>query len=229
MEPMRFSRPKNNFLKKVKNLAKKNGIILIFDEITSGFHDNFGGLHLKFGITPDIAIFGKALANGFPISAIIGKKKIMQKANETFISSTMWTEQIGFVAANATLKKLKKNKINKKNIKIGIKIKQIWENAAKNNKLDIIIGGIDTLPSFKFNYSNQETISTFMTREMLKYGFLANNAPAVTAVYTNKILMIYKNAIEKVFYKISSYLNNKKKIPLAKKNIKLSNFGRLTG
>ena len=60
------------------------------------------------------------------------------------------------------------------------------ENAAKNNKLDIIIGGIDTLPSFKFNYSNQETISTFMTREMLKYGFLANNAPAVTAVYTIK-------------------------------------------
>ena len=107
MEPMRFIKPKNNFLKEVKNIAKKNGLILIFDEITSGFHDNFGGLHLKFGVTPDIAIFGKALANGFPISAIIGKK-IMQKANETFISSTMWTEQIGFVAANATLKKLKK-------------------------------------------------------------------------------------------------------------------------
>ena len=68
-----------------------------------------------------------------------------------------------------------------------------------------------------------------MTREMLKYGFLANNAPAVTAVYTNKILKIYRNAIEKVFYKISFYLNNSKKIPLAKKDIKLSNFGRLTG
>ena len=229
MEPMRFVKPKNNFLKKVKYLAKKKGLILIFDEITSGFHDNLGGLHLKFGINPDLAIFGKALGNGFPISAIIGKKKIMQKANETFISSTMWTEQIGFVAANATLEKLKKKKINKKNIKIGQKIKQIWKNAAKNNKLNIIIGGIDTLPSFKFNYLNQEVVSTYMTREMLKYGFLANNAPAVTAAYTNKILKIYKNSIEIVFKKISFYLNNKKKIPLTKKNIKLSNFGRLTG
>ena len=72
---MRFVKPKNNFLKKVKDLAKKNKLILIFDEITSGFHDNFGGLHLKFGINPDLAIFGKALGNGFPISAIIGKKK----------------------------------------------------------------------------------------------------------------------------------------------------------
>ena len=229
MEPMRFVKPKNNFLKKVKDLAKKNKLILIFDEITSGFHDNLGGLHLKFGINPDLAIFGKALGNGFPISAIIGKKKIMQKANETFISSTMWTEQIGFVAANATLEKLKKKKINEKNIKIGQKIKKIWKNAAKNNKLNIIIGGIDTLPSFKFNYLNQEIVSTYMTREMLKYGFLANNAPAVTAAYTNKILKIYKNSIELVFEKISFYLNNKKKIPLTKKNIKLSNFGRLTG
>ena len=67
-----------------------------------------------------------------------------------------------------------------------------------------------------------------MTREMLKYGILANNAPAITVVYTNKILKIYENAIEKIFYKISFYLNNKRKIPLSKKNIKLSNFGRLT-
>ena len=153
----------------------------------------------------------------------------MQKANETFISSTMWTEQIGFVAANATLEKLKKFKINKKNIKIGKKIKQIWKNSAKNNNLDIIIGGIDTLPSFKFNYLNQEVISTFMTREMLKHGFLGNNAPAVTAAYTDKILKIYQNSIETVFNKISFYLNNRKKFPLNKKDIKLSNFGRLTG
>ena len=74
MEPMRFTRPKNNFLKKVKDLSKKNGAILIFDEITSGFHENYGGLHLKFKVNPDMAIFGKALGNGYPISAVIGKK-----------------------------------------------------------------------------------------------------------------------------------------------------------
>ena len=229
MEPMRFTKPKKKFLKKIKSIAKKKGLILIFDEITSGFHDNFGGLHLKLGVSPDLAIFGKALGNGFPISAIIGKKEIMQKANETFISSTMWTEQIGFVAANATLEKLKKNNINKKNIKIGKKIKKIWRNAAIKNNLNITIGGIDTLPSFKFNYSNQEIISTFVTREMLKFGILANNAPSVTAAYTDNILKIYKNAIENVFCDISNYINNNKKIPLLKRDIRLSNFGRLTG
>ena len=229
MEPMRFTKPKKKFLKKIKSIAKKKGLILIFDEITSGFHDNFGGLHLKLGVSPDLAIFGKALGNGFPISAIIGKKEIMQKANETFISSTMWTEQIGFVAANATLEKLKKNNINKKNIKIGKKIKKIWRNAAIKNNLNITIGGIDTLPSFKFNYSNQEIISTFVTREMLKFGILANNAPAVTTAYTDNILKIYKNAIENVFCNISNYINNNKKIPLLKRDIRLSNFGRLTG
>ncbi len=108
MEPMKFSKPKKNFLKKVRSLANKNNLILIFDEITSGFHNNYGGLHLTLGVNPDLAIFGKAMGNGYPISAIIGKKKIMNKANETFISSTMWTEQIGFVAANATLEFFKK-------------------------------------------------------------------------------------------------------------------------
>ena len=89
MEPMRFSFPNKNFLSDVKKLAKKNGAILIFDEITSGFHENYGGLHLKFKVNPDMAIFGKALGNGHPISAVIGKKKIMNFAQKTFISSTM--------------------------------------------------------------------------------------------------------------------------------------------
>ena len=229
MEPMKFSKPKKNFLKKVRSLANKNNLILIFDEITSGFHNNYGGLHLTLGVNPDLAIFGKAMGNGYPISAIIGKKKIMNKANETFISSTMWTEQIGFVAANATLEFLKKHKINKNNIQIGLKIKEIWKKAATKNNLDISVGGIDTLPSFKFNYANQNEILTFMTREMLKYKILANNAPAVTMSYTFKKLKTYENAINEVFKKISTYINKNKKIPLSKKDIRLSNFGRLTG
>ena len=104
MEPMRGVKPKNNFLQKVKNLAKKNNAILIFDEITSGFKDNYGGIHLKLKVNPDIAIFGKSIGNGYPISAIIGKKKIMQVAQETFI--TQLCGQIDLViAANTTLKK----------------------------------------------------------------------------------------------------------------------------
>ncbi len=229
MEPMRFIEPKNNFLKKVKELAKKNNIILIFDEITTGFKDNLGGLHLKLNVTPDIAIFGKAIGNGFPISAVIGKKKIMSLANKSFISSTMWTEQVGFVAANATIEKLEKYKINKKNVITGLKIKKIWQNCSKKNNIKIKIGGINSLPLFKFDYKNEQAITTFMTKKMLNYNILASTYPAATAAYNDRILDKYAYALNKVFFEISKYVNFNKKIPLKKKDIKGSKFGRLTG
>ena len=229
MEPMRFIEPKNNFLKKVKALAKKNNIILIFDEITTGFKDNLGGLHLKLNVTPDIAIFGKAIANGFPISAVIGKKKIMSLSNKSFISSTMWTEQIGFVAANATIEKLEKNKINRKNVITGLKIKKIWQDCSRKNNIKIKIGGINSLPLFKFDYKNEQAITTFMTKKMLNYNILAGTYPAATASYNDRILDKYARALNNVFFEISKYVNFNKKIPLKKKDIKISKFGRLTG
>ena len=93
MEPMRSSPPKDNFLKKVRLLANRYKCVLIFDEITSGFHDYYGGIHLKYKVNPDMAIFGKSIGNGYPISSIIGKKKFVNKAQDTFISSTMWTDR----------------------------------------------------------------------------------------------------------------------------------------
>ena len=75
MEVERDEKPRDNFLKKVRDLAIKKNIILIFDECTSGFRSNLGGLHLKYKVTPDIAILGKALGNGYAINAIIGKKR----------------------------------------------------------------------------------------------------------------------------------------------------------
>ena len=83
---------------------------MIFDECTSGFRLNNGGLHLKYKVIPDMAIFGKALGNGYPINAIIGKKEIMRAKANTFISSTFWSERAGYAAAIATLKIMKKIK-----------------------------------------------------------------------------------------------------------------------
>ena len=98
------------FLKKVRELATKKNIVLIFDECTSGFRESYGGLHLKYKILPDVCILGKALGNGFPITAVLGKKEIMQNAQTSFISSTFWTERIGSVAGIATLKEMKRIK-----------------------------------------------------------------------------------------------------------------------
>ena len=108
MEVIRNEKPKNNFLKKVRDLATKNNIILIFDECTSGFRETFGGIHKKYNVNPDMAIYGKALGNGYSITAVLGKKEIMESAQKTFISSTFWTERIGPTAALKTLELMKK-------------------------------------------------------------------------------------------------------------------------
>ena len=207
MEPMRGSYPKNNFLKKVKKLAKKNKAILIFDEITSGFKDNYGGLHLKLKVNPDMAIFGKSLGNGYPISAIIGKKNIMQVSQETFISSTMWTDRLGFIAANSTLKKLKSKKINKLISNYGIDIKNGWKRIANKYQIKISISGQDAIPYLKFDYPNSLEILTYFTQEMLKIGFLAGGQVATTYAYNNKIIKKYLSAVEVVFKKIRNNLD----------------------
>jgi glutamate-1-semialdehyde 2,1-aminomutase len=227
MEPMRFTEPKNNFLLNVKKLAKKNGAVFIFDEITSGFHENLGGLHLKFKVNPDMAIFGKALGNGYPISAVIGKKKIMNFAQRTFISSTMWTERLGFIAGVTTLDKMKKLNVQKKLIILGKKIKTGWNKAAKKNKIKISISGLDSLPNFRFDYENRKEISTYFTQEMLELGFLAKEALAITYVYNDKIIKKYLKSVDLVFSKINYYQEKKIKLPL-KGPLKHSTLKRIT-
>ena len=227
MEPMRGVKPKKNFLKKVKTLAKKNNAILIFDEITSGFKDNYGGIHLKLNVNPDIAIFGKSIGNGYPISAIIGKKKIMEVAQDTFISSTMWTDRLGFIAAIETLKKLKKLKINRLISDYGNLIKNGWFRIAKKNRINISISGLNTILYLKFNYKNNSEILTFFTQEMLKKGFLAGSQVATSYAYNKKIINKYLKEVDNVFKKINLHLK-KGKFPL-KGNIKHSTFKRLTG
>ena len=227
MEPMRGVKPNKNFLNEVKSIAKKNKAIIIFDEITSGFKDNYGGLHLKLKVNPDIAIFGKSIGNGYPISAIIGKKEIMQVAQDTFISSTMWTDRLGFIAANTTLKKLKKFNINKKISSYGLKIKKGWLKLAKKNNIKISISGQDCIPYLKFDYPNNLEILTYFTQEMLKKGFLAGAQVATSFAYNDKIINKYLNEVDGVFKKINVNLT-KEKFPL-KGEIKHSTFKRLTG
>ena len=227
MEPMRAVKPSKNFLKEVKKITKKNNAVLIFDEITSGFKDNYGGIHLKLNTKPDMAIFGKSIGNGYPISAIIGKKNIMQVAQDTFISSTMWTDRLGFIAANATLNKLKKLKVNNKIKNFGKKIKKGWIELAKKNYLKITVTGLDTIPSFKFNYPNNLEISTYFTQEMLAKGFLANTTLTTSLSFNDKIIENYLNEVDKVFDKINHNLKNNSF--LLKGDIKHSTFKRLTG
>ena len=105
MEPIRDEQPEPGFFKGVRAIADEIGAVLVIDEISAAFRMNTGGAHLNLGITPDIAVFSKALGNGYPIGAIIGITKVMDIVQDTFISSTYWTERIGPSAALACIKK----------------------------------------------------------------------------------------------------------------------------
>jgi len=126
LEPCRDYVPKKNYLEELRKISNKNNCVLIFDEITCAWRIGTSGTHKNFGINPDIAVFGKTLANGIPMGAIIGKKRIMKFSTKTFISSVFWTEKIGPACSIAFLKKHKKLKLGKKLIEIGKNIKKIY-------------------------------------------------------------------------------------------------------
>jgi glutamate-1-semialdehyde 2,1-aminomutase len=202
MEVQRDFSPKNNFLKKIRDITKKNRILLIFDECTSGFRENFGGLHLKYRIDPDIALFGKALGNGYPITAIIGKKKIMQMSKDTFISSTFWSDRIGPTAALASLKEMERIKSWKIISKKGIKIKKKLDEIAKKNNLKIHFKGLDALITFELDSKNPEVLYRYITARMLQNGFLAKNVIYVCTQHKDKILNKYFKIMDQIFYEI---------------------------
>ena len=114
---------------------------------------NTGGAHLVLGIEPDIAVFSKALGNGYPIAAIIGKPEIMDAAQKTFISSTNWTERTGFVAAIATIKKHKRLNVGNHLMKIGKMVQEGWKMLSEKHGIPIHIGGIPPLSHFAFEHA----------------------------------------------------------------------------
>lgn len=202
MEVMRNDYPKNNFLQKVRQIANKKNIVLVFDECTSGFRKNFGGLHLKFKVNPDIAIFGKALGNGYAITSIIGKRNIMETAQKSFISSTFWTERIGPAAAIETLNQMKKLKSWKIIDSNGKYIIKNWQKLAKNYGFQIEVKGLPAICSFIFKSNNNDKYKALITQELLKKGFLASNSVYSSISHKRSIVDNYFEELDKVFQKI---------------------------
>ena len=199
MESIRNSYPEKGFLETIKKASKELGIVLVFDEITAGWRLNLGGAHLNFNIDPDIAVFGKGMSNGFPMAAIIGKRAVMQKAQETFVSSTYWTEKVGPVAALATIKKLKKENVAEHLKQIGRKVKDGWRTSAEKHGLDIHISGIDPLGHFSFAGEQALAIKTLFTQLMLQRGFLATTAFYASFAHKDAPVGEYLTAVDEVF------------------------------
>ena len=209
MEVFRNEEPKDDFLKKVRDLATEKNIILIFDECTSGFRKTFGGLHKHYNIEPDMALFGKTLGNGYGISAVIGKQNIMETAQDTFISSTFWTERIGPTAALKTLEIMKHKESWINVTSKGKKIEKFWNEIKNKYNLNIHIQGQSAMTNFFINSPNWLKYKTYITQEMLKKGFLATNSVNVCTEHDENILNRYYEEIDPIFKTISDCENGK--------------------
>lgn len=199
IESIRNNYPKKDFLETVRQVTKKLGIVLVFDEITAGWRLTAGGAHLLFGVEPDIAVFGKAISNGFPMAAVIGKKGIMEAANNTFISSTYWTDRIGPVSALVTINKIRKKRIPRHLERIGKKVQEGWKLLAVKHDLDIEVAGIFPITHFVFNYKKPLVLKTLFAQLMLERGFLATTAFYASYAHKEVHVKKYLEAVDKVF------------------------------
>jgi len=199
MEVSRSEGPADGFLQQVREIATKNGIVLMFDECTSGFRQTFGGLHKMYDVEPDMAMFGKALGNGYAITAVIGRREIMEAAQTSFISSTFWTERIGPTAALKTLEVMDNCKSWDLITKTGLEITKRWKDLAAKYGLEITTGGLPSLTNFTFTSANNLTYKTLITQEMLANGFLASNSVYVSTAHSPEIVDEYFANLEPIF------------------------------
>ncbi len=199
MEVSRNMGPENGFLEKVRKLASDNGIVLIFDECTSGFRQTFGGLHKLYGVEPDMAILGKAMGNGYAITATIGRREIMEAAQSSFISSTFWTERIGPTAALKTLEVMERIKSWDQITQTGQNITAKWRALAEKHGLLISTSGLPALTSFSFNSPNALAYKTLITQEMLAKGYLAGTSVYACIEHTPDVVEGFFDALDPVF------------------------------
>ena len=227
MEVYRNKEPENNFLHRVRKLANENNIVLVFDECTSGFRKNYGGLHKLYDVEPDVAMFGKALGNGYAVTAVLGKREVMQAAEKSFISSTFWTERIGSSAALATLKAMNKEKSWDKITSTGEHINKEWIKLSQEYELPITISGLAALTTFTFKSKNALAYKTLITQEMLKKGYLAATAVYVCTAHTPEIVKTYLENLKPLFQTIKECEEGRDVMQLLEGPIAHGGFKRL--
>ncbi|WP_420386056.1 aminotransferase class III-fold pyridoxal phosphate-dependent enzyme [Roseivirga sp.] len=205
MEVSRNMGPAEGYLEGVRALCDKHNLVLIFDECTSGFRETFGGLHKKYGVEPDMCMFGKALGNGYAVTGVLGKRSVMQAAQKTFISSTFWTERIGSAAALATLDEMERLNSWDFITTQGRLITDRWNEIGSSLNLKIKTAGLSALTSFSIDSPNWLKYKTFITQEMLKQGLLAGHCVYVCTEHTDDKIEEYFNKVTPLFEKISRF------------------------
>jgi len=200
MEPLRSALPAPGFIEEVRRLADSCGAVFVVDEVSAGFRFCTGGAHLRyFPVMPDMAVFAKAMGNGYAISAVIGRGEVMENAQKTFISSTNWTERIGPTAALATIARHEALDCYDRLAAMGVRIKQGWVEAGARHKLTVRADGMDPAPHFSIEHERFPELKAYFVQGMIDRGMLASNLCYLTAAHTDDHVAAYLAACDDVF------------------------------
>ena len=227
MEPARTTGPQPGFLESVRDLCHANGSVLVFDEVTSGWRINTGGAHLVYGVAPDMAAFAKATGNGYPISALVGRRSVMDAAQSTFISSTAWTERIGPAAALATIGKHRRERVPDHLTRVGRRVQEGWRKAAASAGLELTVSGIAPLCYMAFAQHGPEA-ATLFTQEMLDRGYLAGTGFYVSYAHSEDVVDQYLDHVEQVFRKMRPVIDAGQFGGVLRGPVKHTGFARLS-
>jgi glutamate-1-semialdehyde 2,1-aminomutase len=214
LEPINHCLPENNFLERVKETAHQYGSLLIFDEVITGFRYSLGGAQKYFNVTPDLACFGKAMGNGMPISALVGRGKIMKLLEDVFVSSTFGGETLSIAAAIAVIKKMKNQPV----------LATIWERGRLlSNKVSNLISEFDLDSVFtlsgqppwmilninKLPGVSKELIKTIFMKEMIQREVLIQGSHNISYAHTSNDIEIVVDSYKAVLQYIADLIHNK--------------------
>ena len=229
MEVERNIKPKISFLKSIRKFCTQNKIVLIFDECSSGFREIFGGIHKKYKVYPDMAMFSKSIGNGYPITVLAGRSQFLNESYKTFVSSTYWSERIGPTASLATINEMERLKSWKLIAKKGNYIRNKILKISKKYKINLKLNESVSIINFKIIGKYDHVVyKNYISQEMLKKNFICNDTIYVSVAHTKKIINKYLKEIELIFKKISVY--EKKEVLFSKLEQDITNinfFNRL--
>ena len=210
LEPMNSVDPAPGYLESLRNFCSSNNILLIFDEVITGFRFARGGAQELFGVTPDLSCFGKGIANGFPISVIAGRKEIMEGFKEVFFSGTFGGELLSLTAANVVLDKVRDNRVIPELYRVGQAIQQGLLSEISRNKYEFVnLSGNPTWTFLNWTLSSdalQNKVKTYFLQEMFKRGILVLSTNNVTTTLSQKDISKILTAYAEVFEAISQAL-----------------------
>ena len=231
MEPVRSGLPDRDYLKKVKELAKAHDVILIFDEVSSGWRLKIGGVQEYVGVTPDMTVVAKAMSNGYPMGAVVGSKAVMEPAGRMFISSSYWSDNIGLVASITTIRELKRRDSETRFREIGEKLQK-----AINDVIGAVglsgscAHGIVSHPSLELDLPDEAIrpkVTTLFIQEMARRGVHTYNHLKATLAHTDEDIQRTAEAASGALKVIKSGLENDNLDSLVKSPTKREPFRRL--